>query len=166
MGESQCPYLSIDGLKIYSEYVSNRISPNCPRHAGRPVNNLKRQHHALQLSGLLSQDIDRLSNHEASMSLRAEVAIVRRLLETTLNRCSDSTLLEANSGRVLDLIKQLESLVKSAANLEKFTNETLSAGQAASLVSGIAEIVMEHVSDPDILEAIQRDIQTLITGEN
>lgn len=160
-GESQCQYISCAALARMGTDTRTPDSTNCPKHAGRPEKADTKQRkllHSLQINTSFSTEIDRHTAHEAAISLHAEVAVIRILLETTLNRCRSTTELEANAGRILELTKSLESLVKSCAALEKARGETLSQGQAQNLINSIAEVVMEHIHDPLVIEKIQLGI--------
>lgn len=131
----------------------------CPAHGG--TNALRAQEKEKQRLYLLTQFQDRVHAHEDHSeikSLRSEIAILRMLLETTLNKCKDEYELMLKSSHIGQLVNSLNALVMNCNKLELSTGGMLDGNQAISWVQQIARIIDTHVKDTEIVNAIVNEM--------
>jgi len=141
--DAQCPYCKVASTNY------------CPRHGAN--------------SSLIAQKTERLRNYRLAKwknrvgefadspgikSLRDEIGILRLTLETMLESCSDSMELILYSQRISDLVMKIEKLVVSCDKLENRMGLLLDKNSILYLAQRYVEIINEHVSEPDVIEAI------------
>lgn len=101
--------------------------------------------------------INELTDSPVLKSLREEISIMRLMLETTLNRCSDETDLLVAQGRIGDLVSRIEKAVSTCDRIEKNSNLTLDKTVVINIAQQMIDIIAKHVKDPDILDAIANE---------
>lgn len=102
--------------------------------------------------------IGKYANSDAVKSLREEVGILRMMLEEMLSSCEDATDLLLYSQRMSDLVMKIEKLVTSCDRLENRMGLLLSKDSVLQLAATYVQIINTHVSDPEIIESIGREI--------
>lgn len=148
-----CPYLAAEG----SDY--------CVRHGGGLSDRLEkkeaiRNYHLTKWQARVSQ----LADNESLKSLREEVGILRLVLETMLDHCSDAQELIMFSSRISDLVIKIEKLVVSCDRMEGKMGQLLGKDSVLRLAAQYVEIIHEHVEDPNIIDIIStKMIQATVT---
>lgn len=116
----------------------------------------------------ISTRVNELVDNPGIKSLREEIAILRVVLETTLNRCQTEDEIMMMQGRIGDLVQRIEKLVSSCDRIEKSTSQMLDKSVVIQIAQTLIDIISKHVLDPDMLENIANEFSqaTLRTIEN
>ena len=145
--EGQCPYCKDEGTDYCARHASNKQ--------------------------LIQQKDERLRNYRLAKwknrvgefadspgikSLRDESGILRLMLENMLESCNDSIELILYSQRISDLVMKIEKLVVSCDRLENRMGLLLDKNSILYLAQRYVEIINEHVSEPDIIDAISNEM--------
>lgn len=143
----QCPYKVVEG------------TGKCQRHGGTQLLKAKdvQKSHDYRLQ-VWQQRVDEFSASEKVTSLSGEIAILRMLLEQTLNQCSNATELVIYSPRIADLATRIERLVLSFDKVTTRTSNLLTKGAALNLGAQIVDIITKHVQDSNAIDKISNDI--------
>lgn len=147
----QCPYKALPGAK------------NCSRHGGVSTlksagRKLKRQYDLLQWQGRVNDFAD----HENVKTLRDEVGVLRMLLENTVRLCKTHTDVLIFSAKIGDLVVKIEKLVTSCHRLEASSGMMLDKSAALHLAAQMIDIIGMHVTDPEAIDAVSREIAEVI----
>lgn len=105
------------------------------------------------------------ANQPELKSLRDEIGILRILVEERINQCHDSTDLMMQSNTISDLVIKIKSTVEACHKLEEKLGVMMDKEQAIQFAMEVSEVIARHVSDPDQLDAISSDLQTLIASK-
>lgn len=105
------------------------------------------------------------SSHEALLSLRDEIALVKILIEERFNMIKNDSDLMVACGPLNTLFLTLEKLVKSCNQLEKSLGNLLSKAALLAFASQVVEIITEELdSIPGYEEIVDRVSDRLITA--
>lgn len=151
-GAGQCPFKAVEGFKY------------CPRHnssAARSDANKKANQYRLQV---WQERVGEFAESNNVKSLRDEIGILRLLMETTLQKCTDAQDLLMYSGKIADLSMRIEKLVTSCNRLEKNMGMMLDKTAALTLAGQIVEIITRHVTDSTVVDEISNEIITAIAS--
>jgi hypothetical protein len=146
-GSAQCPYKRVEGSQF------------CQRHGGnKALQSAERGRANMYRVQLYEQRLNELAEHDRVKSLRDEIAILRILMEETLNKCTDKSELLLYSGRISELAMKLEKLVTSCNKLEEKMGMLLDKSAALALAGQIVNIISTYVTDADIVDKISMGI--------
>src|SRR6218665_1663932 len=141
--KGQCLNRQMDGSKF------------CPAHGGnRACATTKEEQQRLYLAGRFQNRMNQLEDHSQLKSLRSEIAILRMILETRLQRCEDDHDLILHSVPLADLVLKIEKLVSSCSRLDLQLSKMLDTTQAINWANEIVSIIGEYVTDSNILSEI------------
>ena len=142
--KGQCLNKAVDG----SEY--------CPCHGGR-----RSQQKIYELKASKYQAaIERHCEHDGVKSLRAEIGILRMLMETRLNLIQDDTDLMLQSQSISNLTVQLEKLVSSCNKIDLQLSNIITEDHAIQWMAEISDVIAEYVKDSEIKALIADKIQS------
>lgn len=146
-GSRQCPFQAIEG------------TPFCPRHGGNKTSASEvKQNQRTYLLSMFKERTDRQADNSKLKSLREDVAVLRMMLETKLNKCTDDQQLLMQSGQIIEMVREITKTVKVCHELELSLNTVLDKAQAEAWVANIGQILSNIITDPDILEMVAEDM--------
>lgn len=152
-GAGQCQYMA-----FYNE-DKDRFERNCKMHGGAALaKNAERNYQFIKYQDRIAHFAD--SNQVKS--LREEIAVLRMLLEETVNKCQNEVDLMIYSNKITDLAIKIEKLVVSCHRLESQLGQTLDKTAVLNIATRMVNIISEHVTDQKIIEAIVSSIGTMI----
>ena len=170
MTELDEPIDRCDGTSTYGPCPYKKVPPTnfCPRHGSNKYFEKERKDELNNYRlDKWKYRVGELANNDSIKSLREEVGILRMILEEMLNRCKDTTELLLYSSRMSDLVMRIEKLVVSCDRLENRMGLLLSKNSILQLAAEYVEIINQHVTDPEIIDAIStKMIQVTLTTEN
>jgi len=106
-------------------------------------------------------------NANGARTIDEELAILRMVLEETVNKCNDEMELLLYSTKISELINDIKGLVISADKLATKARTTIGRSEAIVIAGKTVEIITRHIDDPAILAKIAEDItQAFITTED
>ena len=157
-GEARC-------LHNTCKYVPYGLSPYCEHHGG-PADNTNRQKKAANAYRLelFQARVDQFSTDPNIKNLRGEISILRLLIETKLNQCSDNYDLMLQSASIATLITQASSLVTSCHRIETLTGHLLDKQSLAEFAVKVVDIITNEV-DPEQADAIADKIIAALPDE-
>ena len=127
----------------------------CLAHGGRNARDkLVAERKRIYNVELFQQKLNEMEDHSGLKTLHSEIAVLRMILESTLNQCTDNTKLILKSQVISQLVVNIEKLVTSATKLDKQLGSMLDANQAIEWVNNIAEIMGRHIEDGEIINTI------------
>jgi len=103
-----------------------------------------------------------LKDHEAALSLRNEIGILRMTLEEILNKCDNAVDLMIHSAKISRLVQDIGKLVVESKKLEAGLGNLLDRQVVLTLASAIIDVIGEIIDDPDQLAQIAVGIETII----
>jgi hypothetical protein len=89
-------------------------------------------------------------------SLRQEVALLRHVIEETINSCDDD--LAPVASLLTSQMETLARILQSCQKLEIVSSTVMSIDEVTTLVGDIASIVAGHVDDVAVVGAIASDV--------
>jgi hypothetical protein len=157
----RCQYVFAFG-QCQFEVLPGQI--HCARHAASPPSNYEneKQIRNYRLNKWKAR-IDEFSESQFIKSLREEIAILRLMLEETLNKCHDSNDLLVYSSKISQLVLNIEKVVCSCHRLEGSLNMTLDKSMILYIATSIVDIVGKHIDDANVIDSIGMDVIKLIT---
>ena len=151
---------------LKSGQCNNKAIPGgtvCPAHGGN------KQADALEAKSMRNYKLAKwqveLNRHADSPRLKTlndEVAILRMLLETQLNQCSDASDMVLKSHLISDLVVKLEKLVKSCHNLESSLGGLMDKQAILTFATNVIAVISESVKDDEQLDTISSGILRLV----
>lgn len=131
----------------------------CPRHGGAKQANKRKVEAANQYRlSVWQHRLNEFAESDSIKSLRAEVGILRIILEEMMNKCHDRTDLVMYSSKISDLAIKIEKLVSSCDRLERNMGEMMDKPTALKFASKVVDIVGRHVTDSRQLDSISHEI--------
>jgi hypothetical protein len=98
-------------------------------------------------------------------NLREEIGIMRILMETVINACTDENDLMMASAKIADMVGKIDGLVKSCHKLEGSMGHLLDKQAILQFAGQVIGIISKHIEDVEVLNKIADEI-TLALGEN
>lgn len=144
--KGQCMNKAIEG----SQY--------CPVHGGR--DKMPQQRIYDLKASKYQAELERQTDHEGIKSLRAEIGILRLLMQTRLISIDDDMDLMLHSQTISNLAVQLEKLVSSCTKIEFQLGSIITEEQGIQWMAEIADIIATNIEDSKIREAIADEIQS------
>lgn len=143
----QCPYKVVES------------TDKCQRHGGTKLiaSKEKQKSHDYRLE-VWQNRVDEFAASDKVTTLAGEIAILRMLLEETLNSCTSTSDLVIYSPRIADLATRIERLVLSFDKVTTKTSNLLTKGAALNLGAQIVDIITKHVADSSTIDKISNDI--------
>ena len=135
---------------------STEHSNYCLAHGGNKVRDLK--NYKLQI---WRDQVSDKANSTELKSLTEEIGIIRILIETMLNRCTDSHELMLASGPISSLILKLEKLVSSCHKMEQSLNKLVDASAVTMIGQQVIQIIIENIDDEDTVRNIAQQIEKI-----
>lgn len=145
-------------------YIAKEGGQYCPRHSATTDQlAAKRAANAYKLQQYQERMTDFTTNSEIK-NLRAEIGILRMLLEGMINQChGDNIKLASYAGKIGDLIVKVQKLVQACQRLDIQTGMLLDRDKVMIIGQKIVEILGEHVPDPGILDLVgEKIVQTIM----
>ena len=99
-----------------------------------------------------------LGNSSQLTSLTDEVAILRILIEETVNSCEDPGDLLLRAGPLADLLMKAEKLVSSCHRLDSRLGNLLSKDRVMQFAQLVVEIISNEIDDSNTLDIISANI--------
>ena len=101
-------------------------------------------------------------NHPELKNLRAELAILRILMEEKFNHIAGSDnpqlMLLSHSGSLSDLALKIERIITSIHKLDLSLGNLLDKASVVQLCNEIIAVIAKHVTDPEIIVEISNEI--------
>lgn len=144
---NQCQYKRVPGRKV------------CECHGG--VTSIKAQERKGLYNFRVSQFKARISDfatNPALKSLREEIGVLRMLLETAVNRCSDEHELLLASSSINQMVLNIERLVASCHKLEINLGQLLDRNKAVQLAEELVTIITSELDDETAIARIASKI--------
>lgn len=146
----------------------NRAEQNsrfCSRHS-----NLQRYHaERISVRGyMLAKWMVRAADHAdfaGIKDLKAEIGILRMLLETRLNKCKDEYDLAINANNLSDLIMKIQKLVQSAFKLDMHLGKTMDETQIMQIADSIVDVITRVVPDEELRRTLAQEIGDVIARQ-
>lgn len=147
VANGQCPYKAMVNMSY------------CPMHnaAGNAIA-AKKNVRNYNL-GKWQARVNDFADNDKVKSLREEIGIMRMMLETIMDKCTDATELLIQSTRIGDMVIKIEKLVASCQRLEEKTDVLIDKQKAMMIADLVISVVTMHITDPKIIDAISNDIQ-------
>ena len=123
-------------------------SDYCGMHGGNRAGEAKKKDdiRLYQLAKFQTR-VDDFATNPKVKGLREDIAILRMLLETTMNRCNDSAELIMFSPKISELIMKIEKVVSSAHRLESNMGELLDKMAAMQLGEEIVQLISGGITE-------------------
>jgi len=106
---------------------------------------------------LWAKEVTEFATSARVISLRNEIGILRLEVEERINRCETPHDLICAAMPLCDVIKSIESLVKSCHKLEDATGLLLDEAKANIFADSMITIIGNHIRDSEILQRIVDD---------
>lgn len=150
-GKGQCPLVSMDGTN------------KCIAHGGQSI--VKKQ----AAEGLknyrlamLQEEINEQAESGQVKSLRAEVVLLKSLMQKQLSSIKTEVDLLAKSPVIFDMVDKIQRVVKSCSQIENSMGTMLDKVRIVNLAMEMVNIVSKYVDDPEVLENIANDLSTVL----
>lgn len=135
----------------------------CMIHGGNKAkHSMEREKISAYRLGKWKSRVQEFKDAPSIKSLRDELAILRMMLDERLELCNDAHELMISSGPISELIAKIEKLVVSCQKLDVQLGNMIDKSEAIHLAEMIIQIVNNHITDPEILKAISKEIETCI----
>lgn len=146
VGQDQCPHISIEGTNKCDRHTSGPA-----RQSRNPLSNYK---FSQQFQGKISD----FASSEDVKSLRAEIGVLRLLLQTLVNNCGDEMELSLNADRIGRLVDNINKTVTNCHRLEAATGQLLDKTVVINIGNMIVGVVDKYITDKTILDQIGAEI--------
>ena len=158
-GENQCMNQSV-------KFPDGTFGTACPVHGGaRQFKEWeKTQLKNYQLTKF-RQRIGQMSNSDNIKSLRDEIGILRMMLESQINRCSNEYDLLLASHKISDMIDKINKLVTSCHKIEGSMGQLLDKQAILQFAAEVVEIVSKNIEDKVIIEKIADEIMKALARD-
>jgi hypothetical protein len=131
----------------------------CPAHGGnRAAGNAKKEQMRLYQVDRFQQRLDAMQDHTASNTLASELAVLRMLMQTWLNRCNDDHDILLHSQSISKLVNDIEKVLSSKSRLERILEGSLDKNQAMAWIGDVVDIISTHIQDSDVLNTIADEL--------
>lgn len=132
----------------------------CSRHGGQLQQKKKKQFHGYMLDRWMQRSSD-FNDTGHVKSLRAEIGILKMLLEQTLAKCDTTDELFLQYNIITDLVTKIQGIVRDATKLEASLGLVMDQEQAARFVDQILTIIEQYIDAPTLAK-ISESIATLM----
>ena len=137
--EERCQYQQCN-------HKSHGLSNYCTHHGGTNDNSLKQSKAAnVYKLQIFQARVDQFATDPNIKNLRNEIAILRLLIETRINKCNDEYDLMLQSAAIATLVTQANSLVTSCHRIETLTGHLLDKQSLAEFAIQVVEIITNEV---------------------
>lgn len=102
--------------------------------------------------------LERFADDPNRKTLHEELGILRMMLESILNRCSDDHELIMQSGPISELVGKVERLVISADKLDQRAGQLLDKSVLLKFASSVVDIIANHFGDDPRVNQVADDI--------
>lgn len=148
----RCPYLAVDGQET------------CVRHRGSAIAaNEEKKATAQYRLQIWQERLEEFAENEKAKSLREEIGILRILMETIVNKCTGPNDLILYSPKISELATKIEKLVSSCHRIEHSMGSLMDKATALAFAGQVVDIISQHITDPDIIDAISTGIITALS---
>ena len=146
-GAGQCPYRAVECGKF------------CLMHGGgKQVRENQKKIMDMYNLAIWHGRVKELADHTEVKTLRAEIGILRMLLENVLTQCKTGTELLFFSAKISDLVGRIEKVVTSCNRIEASSGMLLDKSAALHLAAQMVDIIGAHVDDAEAVNAISQQI--------
>lgn len=134
-------------------------SDYCPAHCNQTAlkKQRKKKRHMYDVQRF-KERLGKFEDRDDIKTLHAEIAVLRMVLEETLQRCESNHDLILKSQQISELAMKIEKLVVSCSRLDEKMGSMLDKTQALNLMAEVVDIVAEHVTDPEVVDNIANQI--------
>lgn len=144
------------------------VSKFCPAHGGNRANmTAKNEQRRIYAVEKLQQQLSHFEDHPKTKSLSGEIAVLRMILQSKLQKCNDEHDLAIHSTTIIPLVTAIEKLVTSCDRLDTKLGNMLDPTQAIQWMEMISDLVAQYITDPDDLNEFNSqliDSYTQIAG--
>lgn len=159
--EEVCPTCIEKNNGVYYKRVEG--SDYCGRHGANTQIAARKKQAANQYRlQIWQQRVSEFTEGDNVKSLRAEIGILKMVLENILNQCTDASQLLLYSHKISDLVVKIEKVVTSCDRLDRHMNLMLDKSTALKLASDIVTLISNHIDDPEVVDAISNGIIDLL----
>jgi hypothetical protein len=155
-GDRQCDH---PGCQFAVAIVDNVPQNHCHIHL-RDTTDL----YKLKRSEVINR-LNEIRRHPDSRHLEIELALVRNILEETLNQCTESLDLIRNSGTIGSLVEKIEKLLKSNVAISQATGSLMSIEEVVTIAQALVAIVTEYLTPDELGEVVERFQQTIMSTQ-
>lgn len=135
----------------------------CPLHGGNMISKSQRTKELLNYKlKNYQREISEKLDADKQFNLREEVSILRFLIQEKLNQYDTQVELIAAAPEISALFEKVEKLVASSLKIETALGSFLDRQQLIEFTSDIIGVIVEEVSDPDVIDNIAVKIGHLI----
>ena len=136
------------------KHTRQGLAEYCSHHGGVAADTQlqKKAAHAYKLN-VFQARMNELSLDPNIKNLRGEIAILRLMIETKLNQCTDDYDLMLQSASIATLVTQANSLVTSCHRIETLTGQLLDKQALAEFAVSVVKIITDEV-DPEQADRI------------
>lgn len=154
-GHGQCQYVSLEGSNYCAMHGGNKAQEAAKKKVQRGYNLAQWQNR-----------VDDFSDGDNVKNLRAEIGILKMLLENVVNMCKTSQDLLLYSSKIGEMASKIEKLVVSCSRLESSMGMMLDKSAALHLAAMMVEIISKYVTDEDAVDMIANDIALAVVSLN
>lgn len=159
--ELACPICLEKGSLVYEVIEGTQA---CPRHGGNKQLEAKLRAGANQYRLEIWQSrVNEFTEGENAKSLRAEIGILKMVLEQVILQCTDGGALLLYSPKIADLVSKVEKTVMSCDRLERNMGMMMDKSTAMKLAGDIVDLIGMHVTDAETVDAISSGIIDLLS---
>ena len=164
-GEGQCHNLSVKGmvklglLENITDITLANDATNCSKHGGlqQVKQEAKTRLHDYRIQAF-QERLDEYTESDNVKSLRGEIAVLRLLMQTFLEKCKDGDDLILYSFKLSALAKELQTLVTSCERLESRSSAMLDKASGLILAGEIVKIISSEIPNPEVIDRISHQL--------
>lgn len=142
----QCPHIAIEGTVHCERHTSGGS-----RQARDPIANYK---FSQQFHGKIKD----FAECEDIKSLRGEIGVLRLMLQSVVNQCSDEDELTLQADRITRLVGEINKCVVNCQKLEESAGQLLDKTVVVNIGAMIVGVIDKYVEDKTILDVIGQEI--------
>ena len=163
--EKQCEQLA-NGNPCYYEKVEG--SQFCAMHGGMRVVKARRKEamydfrKSQYFKHLADEHMKEFSKGKNKFDLSEELGITRIILQETLEKCTDETLLMRHSQKISMIVAQIERLITSSLKLDHKLGALVSKDEMVEIAQKLVGAIQKHIKDPLIVKEIVEDFEKVL----
>lgn len=146
------------------EFLAIPGSAYCPRCKGPGELDLVRKGLYRFHSAEAQARLQGMKSHTEGRTLANEVALLRILLETQLNKCSTEYDLLTNEATISRLIENITKCLTANNKMEERIGELLTLEQVIMMLQSFFNMVIQYIPDPEQQEKIAIELNAMIHG--
>ncbi len=163
----RCPSGDPNACKRCGEFLAIPGYDYCPIHsagAGGELDLARRGIYNFKKGEILRR-MQVFKNNPESRSLASEIALLRILLEDTINKCGDDQYdLIMSEGPIVRIINSIRETLTANQKIEERVGELLSIEQVIEIIKMIYNMVGDYIKNPNQMQELADRINILIQG--